>query len=147
MEESSSVQYSTWCTIEKGTQNTTCSHVLGIVLQLNPFLPKSSQHTFTEYIFRNLPHFFQKELITTQYSSSKSVTHLAGLQEEEPGRLPLADFPGSPRFHTIDLEVLNQNTHHRFTKTELSKTKAIAFGRNNLTSVSVKPSVTQAEVS
>ena len=34
----------------------------------------------------------------------------------------MAGFPGLPRLHMIDLEFLNQNTHHRLTKTELSKT-------------------------
>ena len=47
VEESSSVQYSRECTMVKGTQNTTHSHLLGIVSQLNntPFLSKSSPHT------------------------------------------------------------------------------------------------------
>ena len=40
------------------------------------------------------------------------------------------DFPGSPRLHMIDLEFLNQNKHHRLTKTELKNNKAIVFGRN-----------------
>ena len=68
--------------MEKEHQNKTHSHLLGIVSQLNefhPMLPKTSPHAqFTEYIFRNPPHFFQKESIPTQYSSSRSVTHLTG---------------------------------------------------------------------
>ena len=50
-----------------------------------PFLPKSLPHTIHRVGFRNPPHFFQKESVTTQYSSSKSVTHLTGLQKEESG--------------------------------------------------------------
>ena len=56
----------------------------------------------------------------------------------------LAGFPGPPRLHTIDLEFLNQNTHHRLTKLNCLKYKAIALNRNSH-SVSIKPSVTQAD--
>ena len=50
--------------------------------------PKLQHIEFTQYIGRNATHFFQKEAVTTQYSSSKSVTHLTGLHKEEPGWLP-----------------------------------------------------------
>ena len=71
----------------KGTPKQTHSQLLGIVSQLNEFctIPSQIFTTYTEYIFRNPPHFFQKESVITQYSSSKSVTHLTGLQKEEPG--------------------------------------------------------------
>ena len=115
---------------KKEHKNIIHSHLYGIETQLNEFHTILSQifttYNFIEHSFRNLPHFFQKESITTHYSSSNNETLLTG-----PKRKNLADFPGSPRFHTIDLEFLNQNTHHRLTKTELSKNKAIAFDRNS----------------
>ena len=57
VEESSSIQYLTYCMIEKGThKNTTHSHLLGIVSQqLNEFSHYSSSNLhhiqFTKYIF------------------------------------------------------------------------------------------------
>ena len=68
--------------MEKEHQNKTCSHLLGIVSELNEFHTIPSQ-TFTTYNsqcrFSGIHnHFFQKESITTQYSYSKSVTHLRG---------------------------------------------------------------------
>ena len=62
-------------------------------------------------------HFFQKSWKQHNSPLPKSVTQLTGLQKEE-----LAGFSGSLRLHRIDLEFLNQNTHHRLTKTELFKT-------------------------
>ena len=50
----------------------------------------------------------------------------------------MCDFPGSPILHTIDLEFLNQNTHHRLTTTELSKNYSNWF-QQKPTSVSIKP--------
>ena len=72
--------------MEKGTQNTTYSHLLGVVSQLKEFptIPSQTLHhiQFREYIVRNPSHFLQKESVTTQYSSSKSVTHLTGPQND-----------------------------------------------------------------
>ena len=40
---------------------------------------------FTEYSFRNAPPFFQKNQEHHETPLPKSVTHLTGLQEEDPG--------------------------------------------------------------
>ena len=72
----------------------------------------------------------------TQYSSSKSVTHLTGPQKEEPGWLPNHPdntqlvWSSSIKIHIIDSQKLNH-----------LKYEANAFGRNSH-SVSIKPSVT-----
>ena len=74
--------------MKKDHQNKTHSHLLGIVSQLNEFCTIPSQN-FTTYnsqsIFSEIHLTSSKEMVTTRYSSSKSVTHLTGLQKEEPG--------------------------------------------------------------
>ena len=74
--------------VKKENKNTMHSHLLGIVSQLNEFhtIPPQIFTTYDsqEYFWEFTSHL-PKELITTQYSYSKSVTHLAG-----------ADFPGQP---------------------------------------------------
>ena len=67
------------------------------------------------------------------------MTHLT--EPQEPGR---CDFQGSPRFHTIDLVFLNQQTLPRLIITEFSE-KIMQFLLEEPTSVVTKPSVFHAE--
>ena len=70
--------------MEKEHNNKTHSHLLGIVSQLSHHSFPNLHHIYNSQSI--LLHFFQKELVTTRYSSSKkSVTHLTGLKKEEPG--------------------------------------------------------------
>ena len=96
VEESSSVQYSTYCTIQKRNTKIQCSPTfLGkFVSQLYKSHTIPSQ-IFTTYNsqsivlvqihFANLPKGTNNNTI---FLYSKNVTHLAGPKKEEPGGLP-----------------------------------------------------------
>ena len=49
-------------------------------MSFTPFLPKPSPHTIHRIYFQKCTSLLRKELVTKQYSSSKSVTHLTGPQ-------------------------------------------------------------------
>ena len=89
-------------------------------------LPNLHHIHFTGHMFRNSPHFFQKESITTQYSSSKSVHIWQDYKSKN-----LADFPENPDFtqliwrSSIKIHIKDSQ------KLNYLKYKAIVFGRNS----------------
>ena len=107
-----------------------CYELCHTLMSFIPFLPKSSPHTIHRVYFRNPHHFFQKELVTTKYSSFPKVQHIVGTEK---GRTWLAGLTSQdhPDYtHSIWSSSINMHFIHSQKQNYLNN-KAIAFSRNS----------------